>query len=205
LTIKDSATGSLNGDGAVDGAIKAAYPRYELNASGISPMPIPGMPGGSYVSTGIEHDEQGHPAYSPAVHQVMQDKRWKKIEPLATTGRVTVNGPEKAAVGILGWGSTEGAAIEAIEILNAAGVSAASFFPRIVSPLPVERIKQWAAGMDAIIVPEVNYTGQFARMIRAECEIPVLQLNQISGMPFSAQQIADFIIQNVKTAAGATA
>jgi 2-oxoglutarate ferredoxin oxidoreductase subunit alpha len=203
LTFKDAADGSLNG--AVDDATKAAYPRYKLNASGISPMPIPGTPGGSYVSTGIEHDEQGHPAYSPAVHQVMQDKRWKKIEPLATTGRVTVNGPEKAAVGILGWGSTEGAAIEAIEILKVAGVSAASFFPRIVSPLPVERIKQWAAGMDAIVVPEVNYTGQFARMIRAECEIPVLQLNQISGMPFSARQIADFIIQNVKTAAGATA
>jgi hypothetical protein len=40
-------------------------------------------------------------------------------------------------------------------------------------------------------------------MVRAECEFPVIQQNQITGLPFTAKDIADFIKQNVKTAAGA--
>lgn len=194
----------LTADGSSANGSAGAYPRFELTESGISPMPIPGTPG-SYVSTGIEHDEQGHPSYTGDMHQAMQDKRWHKLDPLAENGRVTITGPEKAQVGILGWGSTEGAAVEAAEMLSAAGVSAGTFYPRIVCPMPVERIKKWAEGMDAIVVPEVNYTGQFARMVRADCEIPVISLNQISGRPFTAKQIADFITENVKTAAGAAA
>lgn len=201
LTAADAAAG--NGS-APDGGGVSAYPRYKLTESGISPMPIPGTPG-SYVSTGIEHNEQGHPAYTPEIHQSMQDKRWKKLDPLAATSRVTTSGPAKAQVGILGWGSTEGAAIEAAEILSASGVTAATFYPRVLYPLPVERIKQWAEGMDVIVVPEVNYTGQFARMVRSDCEVPVVQYNQITGRPFTAKQIADFITENVKTAAGAAA
>ncbi len=39
--------------------------RYELTEDGISPMGLPGEPNGQYVATGIEHDEWGHPAYTP--------------------------------------------------------------------------------------------------------------------------------------------
>lgn len=203
IEVEDRVT-VTDADGSSNGAVGGAYPRFKLNESGISPMPIPGTPG-SYVSTGIEHDEQGHPSYTGDMHQAMQDKRWKKLDPLAANGRVTVTGPEKAQIGILGWGSTEGAAVEAAEMLAASGVTAATFYPRILCPMPAERIRKWAEGMDAIVVPEVNYTGQFARMVRADCEIPVISMNQISGRPFTAKQIADFITENVKTAAGAAA
>ena len=57
--------------------------RYELTEDHISPMGLPGEPNGQYVATGIEHDEWGHPAYTPEIHTVMQEKRWKKLEPLA--------------------------------------------------------------------------------------------------------------------------
>jgi 2-oxoglutarate ferredoxin oxidoreductase subunit alpha len=191
---------SSNGNGAT----AERYKRYAVNESGISPMAIPGAPG-AYVSTGIEHDELGHPGYTPELHVTMQHKRFSKLDPLMTLSRVTQTGPEQATVGILGWGSTEGAAIEAAEILRAEGISAATFYPRVVWPLPAERIKAWAAGMETIFVPEVNLTGQFARIVRAECEIPVIQQNQITGLPFTAKAIADFIKQNVKIAAGAAA
>lgn len=205
VTVDASQNGSPSAaDASTDAGAKSAYRRYKLDESGISPMPIPGTPG-AYVSTGIEHDEFGHPAYTPEAHLAMQDKRWRKLAPLAADSRVTVTGPDKAAVGILGWGSTEGAAVEAAEMLSAVGVSAATFYPRVVFPLPVERIKQWADGMDVVVVPEVNYTGQFARMVRSDCEIPVVQFNQISGLPFTAKQIADFVLANVKTVAGAAA
>jgi 2-oxoglutarate ferredoxin oxidoreductase subunit alpha len=186
------------------GAGDKRYARYELTESGVSPMAIPGGPG-AYVSTGIEHDELGHPGYTPELHQSMQDKRFKKLDPLAELSRVTVSGPEQAKVGILGWGSTEGAAIEAAEILRERGISAATFYPRVLMPLPKRRIQEWAEGMETIFVPEVNYTGQFARMVRADCGVDVIAQSQITGYPFTAVDIADFIEQNVPARAKATA
>jgi 2-oxoglutarate ferredoxin oxidoreductase subunit alpha len=187
--VEDRARANGNGD--------SRYQRYELTESGVSPMAIPGGPG-AYVSTGIEHDELGHPGYTPELHKAMQDKRFKKLEPLAEKSRVTVSGPEQARVGILGWGSTEGASIEAAEILRSRGISAATFYPRIIMPLPVRRIRDWAEGMEQIYVPEVNYTGQFARMERADCGLDVVSQTQITGYPFTAAQIADFIQQQVE-------
>ncbi|MFT4049778.1 MAG: 2-oxoacid:acceptor oxidoreductase subunit alpha [Solirubrobacterales bacterium] len=180
------------------------YRRYAVTETGVSPMSIPGQPG-AYVSTGIEHDELGHPGYTAELHQKMQDKRFKKLEPLRELGRVTVTGPESAKVGILGWGSTEGAAAEAAEMLRERGISAATFYPRVLSPLPIERIKEWAEGMDVIVAPEVNYTGQFARMVRADCGIEVISQTQITGRPFTAAEIVEFIENEVPAAAGATA
>ncbi|MBJ7348905.1 MAG: 2-oxoglutarate ferredoxin oxidoreductase subunit alpha, partial [Thermoleophilaceae bacterium] len=188
----DAATGS-NG-----------YHRYELTADGVSPISTPGTPG-AYVSTGIEHDEYGHPAYTTDVHEAMQAKRFDKLRPLAANGRVTTSGPDQAMVGLLGWGSTEGAAIEAAQILTEQGITAATFYPRFIVPLPVERLKAWAAGMGTIIVPEVNFTGQFARVVRADCELPLISYTQITGLPFTAQQIADFVIEKVGATAGAAA
>jgi 2-oxoglutarate ferredoxin oxidoreductase subunit alpha len=124
---------------------------------------------------------------------------------LAELSRVTVSGPEQAKVGILGWGSTEGAAIEAAEILRERGISAATFYPRVLMPLPKRRIQEWAEGMETIFVPEVNYTGQFARMVRADCGVDVIAQSQITGYPFTAVDIADFIEQNVPARAKATA
>lgn len=168
------------------------YRRYELSDSGISPMAVPGEPG-AYVSTGIEHDEAGHPHYEPELHTRMMDKRFGKIEPLAEGGRASVWGEAEADVGILGWGSTEGAAIEAAELLGERGISAGGFYPRVLAPLPVERIKAWAAGMERVVVPEVNLTGQFARLVRSDCQIEVESLTQVRGLPYTARQIADYI------------
>lgn len=194
---------AVNGDGDPN-----RYKRYELTESGVSPMAVPGAPG-AYVSTGIEHDELGHPGYTPEIHVAMQDKRFNKLAPLAASSRVTVTGPESAKIGLLGWGSTEGAAVEAAEILREQGISAATFYPRVIAPLPIERIKEWAEGMETIIVPEVNYTGQFARIVRADCEIKLISQTQITGLPFTAADIASFAAEaigaSVNVVAGATA
>ncbi|HEV7918858.1 MAG TPA: transketolase C-terminal domain-containing protein, partial [Solirubrobacterales bacterium] len=198
----DAVTSNGSANGSAEGE-SDHYLRYKLAESGISPMAVPGA-AGAYVSTGIEHDEHGHPGYTPELHIAMQNKRWNKLKPLAASSRVTVTGPEQADVGILGWGSTEGAAMEAAEILRERGLSAATFYPRILSPLPVERIKAWAAGMGTIVVPEVNFTGQFARIVRADCELPVISQTQITGLPFTAKDIADFIQQNVAVATAPT-
>ena len=41
--------------------------------------------------------------------------------------------------------------------------------------------------METIFVPEVNLTGQFARIVRADCEIPVIQQNADHWSPVHAR------------------
>jgi 2-oxoglutarate ferredoxin oxidoreductase subunit alpha len=46
---------------------------------------------------------------------------------------------------------------------------------------------------DTIIVPEMNYTGQFARMIQAEFWREVVSVRKYGGVPFAAREIYERI------------
>jgi 2-oxoglutarate ferredoxin oxidoreductase subunit alpha len=175
-----------------NGSLNGSYNRYEISPDGVSAMAVPGS-AGAYVSTGIEHDEAGNPHYEPELHEAMMAKRFRKLEPLARESRISFTGPETADVGILGWGSTEGAAVEAAELCLDQGLKVATCYPRVLGPLPVERIRAWAAGMDRIVVPELNVTGQFARLVRADVGIEIESVTKATGLPFTARQIADYV------------
>ena len=177
-----------------DAGQNGAYRRYELRPDGVSPMAVPGARG-AYVSTGIEHDEAGNPHYEPELHEAMMAKRFRKLEPLARNGRITITGPERADVGLLGWGSTEGAVLEAAQICLDRGVKVSTCYPRTLAPLPVERIAEWASGMDRVVVPELNVTGQFARLVRSDVGLEVSSVRKASGLPFTARQIADYVTE----------
>ena len=51
------------------------YQRFRLTESGISPISHPGMPGGNYLASGIEHNERGAPTASGEIHARMNEKR----------------------------------------------------------------------------------------------------------------------------------
>jgi 2-oxoglutarate ferredoxin oxidoreductase subunit alpha len=180
-----------------NGELNGGYKRYEILEDGVSPMAIPGGQG-AYVSTGIEHDEAGNPHYEPELHEAMMDKRFRKLDPLMRESRISFTGPQTADVGILGWGSTEGAAIEAAQLCLDRGLKVATCYPRVLAPLPVERIGEWAAGMERIIVPELNVTGQFARLLRADADFELESVTKATGLPFTARQIADYITDRVQ-------
>jgi 2-oxoglutarate/2-oxoacid ferredoxin oxidoreductase subunit alpha len=180
-----------------NGEVNGGYKRYEISADGVSPMAVPGGRG-AYVSTGIEHDEAGNPHYEPELHEAMMDKRFRKFEPLTRESRISFSGPESADVGILGWGSTEGAAVEAAELCLDRGLKVSTCYPRVLAPLPVERIRKWAAGMERIVVPELNVTGQFARLLRADTGLEIESVTKATGLPFTAWQIADYISDRVQ-------
>ena len=97
--------------------------------------------------------------------------------------------------GILGWGSTEGAAQEAAEICIDRGLKVSTCYPRVLAPLPIERIRRWAAGMQRVIVVELNVTGQFARLARADAGVECESVTKATGLPFTAAQIADYITE----------
>ena len=60
-------------------ATEHSYGRYAYTASGISPISAPGAGAYTYVATGLEHDDRGHPNYEPENHIAMMEKRYRKL------------------------------------------------------------------------------------------------------------------------------
>lgn len=175
------------------------YRRYELTPDGVSPMGIPGEAGGQYVATGIEHDEYGHPGYTPEIHSSQQRKRWSKLDPLKNgVARHAVHGAERPTdVAIVGFGSSFGPAREAVEALAAQGLSVGAFYPRVLGPFPADAVADFTGSAKHVIVPEVNYTGQLARLIRSELRIDLHSHAKCDGLPFTAEDIQDIVIEEL--------
>jgi 2-oxoglutarate ferredoxin oxidoreductase subunit alpha len=174
------------------------YRRYRLTESGISPMGVPGFDAMPFTATGLEHDEHGAPNYTPEMHTAQLDKRGLKFERAAEAlcglevplGCLTYGAPEaEAQVGVLAWGSTAGVVREAVEEMAAEGHAVAALVPAVINPLPAERIVTFAQGLQTVIVPEVNRTGQFAAWVKAHTELPLVSYSKYGGLPFTPGEI----------------
>ncbi len=173
-----------------------SYLRYRFTSDHISPMAIPGMPGGGYVAEGLEHDELGYPAASNHEnHLRMTRKRYGKFEAVERVSNelVQLYGEEHPEIGVIGWGSTEGVIREAIQMALAEGLSVGALHPKILYPLPLARLRDFITGTKAVIIPEVNFTGQWATLLRKRFAYDFIQLNKCIGLPFTPKEIFDKI------------
>ena len=169
---------------------EAKFLRYRLTPTGISPVAFPGEAGGMHVITGLEHNPAGAPDYSPETHQAMMAKRFKKLEPLPQTIEARkAFGDQEAELGIIGWGSSQGAVQEAISQARQAGYRVAALYLKLLYPLPIEQIREFIRSVKKILILEGNYTGQLARFIRSELLINPIQLNICAGRPFSPREV----------------
>ena len=176
--------------GATAGANAESYSRYAYTSTGISPISAPGTGSPAYVATGLEHDEHGHPDYEPEDHEEMMRKRYRKLETAARELPAPVRyGDNDAVIGIIGWGSTEGAIQEAVDHARANGYRVASLHPRILSPMPDTAICEFIDSVTKVIVPECNYTGQLANLLGARYGLQSIRINKFGGIPFTAADI----------------
>ncbi len=179
------------------------YLRYKVTESGISPMSLPGMAGGQYTAEGLEKMESGAPEYTPELHAQNFKKRdrklrnalkdyeaWKMYEQFGTPG---------APVVIIGWGSTIGPVREAVARAEKQGMPVEVLYPKLLYPLPSAHMGEFIKGRQAIIVPELNYTGQFGRTLRAEFWREIIHLTKYGGVPFAARDIYEKIKQVYET------
>ena len=176
--------------GAAVGTSTENYSRYAYTSTGISPISAPGTGSPAYVATGLEHDEHGHPDYEPEDHEEMMRKRYRKLE----TAARELPAPERygdsdAVIGVIGWGSTEGAIQEAIDRARKNGYRVASLHPRILSPMPDNAIREFIDSVTKVIVPECNYTGQLANLLGARYGLQAIRINKFGGIPFTAADI----------------
>lgn len=168
------------------------YRRYKITDNGISPRTIPGTPNGMFFATGLEHDENGRPNYSDKGHLAMSEKRYRKHEsvlkeaPAPVVQHMAEGGVD---IGVVSWGSSAGAAHEAVAQANREGISAASFSSVMLSPFPEAALAEFADRCKQILIPELNFQGQFAAFAAGILKRPVERLNFITGRPMASEDI----------------
>jgi 2-oxoglutarate ferredoxin oxidoreductase subunit alpha len=149
------------------------YERYRDTENGVSPMAVPGTPGGMYQTNGLEHDEAGRPTSLHLAHEKMNAKRYRKLRPIRDRYHFFRRyGPEEAEVGVLCWGSSKGAVKEAVLRANAEGGRVAAFVPQMIYPFPKHQFQEFLASVEELLVVELSYTAQFYKYLRTFLTLP---------------------------------
>ncbi|MBI2820864.1 MAG: 2-oxoacid:acceptor oxidoreductase subunit alpha [Acidobacteria bacterium] len=174
-----------------------AYKRYKFTQSGVSPRVLPGTPNASYVAATDEHDEEGilisDMFTTPSVRRKIQEKRMKKLQfALKELEPPRLEGPADAGVTLIGWGSSRGVIGEAVKILNAEGIPANQLHFKWMLPFHGAEAREILGRCGKTICVEGNYTGQFARHLRAETGFSVSDsILKYDGEPFEPHHIVE--------------
>lgn len=171
------------------------YKRYRITESGVSPRILPGTRGATVFANSNEHNDFGYTTSDRLETVMMVDKRMSKGSSLraeiAGLSPVKVYGPEDADVTLVGWGSTKGAALEAIKTLEGDGVKARFVQVVYIEPFPAEAFKAALGSGGRRLLIEGNKTAQLGQIIKLHTGISFEDtLLKYDGRPFTPGEIA---------------
>ena len=158
------------------------------------PWAVPGTPGLEHRVGGIEKaDGSGDISYDPANHDLMVRTRQAKVDGVARSlPPLEVDDPTgDARVLVLGWGSTYGPIGAAVRRVRQAGRTVAQAHLRHLNPFPAD-LGDVLRRYDRVVVPEMNL-GQLALLVRAKYLVDAFGYNQVRGLPFRAEELADVL------------
>jgi len=157
------------------------------------PWAIPGTPGLEHRIGGLEKEDlTGDVCYDPENHERMTRLRAAKIAGVTREiPPLAVDGPASGDLLVVGWGSTYGAIVSAIERCRAKGLTVSGVHLRHMNPLPGD-LGEILGRFERILVPELN-TGHLRMRLRAEYLVDAIGLNKIQGKPFMINEIEQAI------------
>jgi 2-oxoglutarate/2-oxoacid ferredoxin oxidoreductase subunit alpha len=198
--------------------LKGNWARYlDKDGDGITYRTIPGNkhPMGAYFTRGTGHDENAR--YSEEAH--IWYNNMERLKKKHETARNHVPAPvlhttKGATVGIIGFGSTEAAIIEAMHQLETQHDIKADFLRIRALPFTKE-VAEFINKYDQVFVVEMNRDGQMNQILTIEYPQQALKFKSVAygdGMPASARWVREGILAKydaenagAKTKAGSTA
>jgi len=164
------------------------YKRYQLTEHGISPRLYPGQSEHLVGVDSDEHDEKGHITEDlGSTVKAMVQKRLAKMDGL----KEEISPPEEISVNdadtvLVGWGSSRGALLEAVQLLKQEGKKAGMLHFTELWPLPEFTFPE----EKTYITVESNATGQLARLLRSEHGVPLKgTISRYDGLPLTGEYI----------------
>lgn len=178
-------------------ASNGLFARYVETPSGVSPRTIPGIAGGMHIANSDEHDPFGFADESAENRVTMTEKRMRKGFAMAEELPLPqLYGPHNAAMTLVGWGSTKGVLLDAMDQLAARGVSVNVLHFVYLFPLSPSRILPILRKLKTSLLVEANSTGQFGKLLLAEVGyMAEHRLLQYDGRPFIAERIVEHVLK----------
>jgi 2-oxoglutarate ferredoxin oxidoreductase subunit alpha len=186
--------------------------------TGLSERPIPGMRDGEYILTGLAHNRDSKIAYDTASNQEGANMRSRKLAALAATLKPPeIHGDPTGDLLIVGWGSTQGAIEEAVDLARASGKKVSSVHLRFLSPLE-PGLKEIFSGFRQVMTIELNYSddpdsplinedtrryAQLALVLRAHTLLDIDCWSVVPGHPLSPRRIGSVIDARLENLEGA--
>jgi 2-oxoglutarate ferredoxin oxidoreductase subunit alpha len=180
--------------------LKGNWARYlDKDGDGIPYRTVPGNKHGAsaYFTRGTGHDEQARYTEDAAVWRRMMDRLKKKYQ----TARKYVPAPvlhkmPSATVGIISFGSTEAAVLEAQHELAAEHNLKADFMR--VRALPfTDEVEQFMKAYNQVFVVEMNRDGQMGQLLKIEYPDQAGKIEAVAfgdGLPASAKWVREGIL-----------
>jgi 2-oxoglutarate ferredoxin oxidoreductase subunit alpha len=155
-----------------------AYRRYRLTRDGISPRAIPGTPGITTIYyNSNEHNEEGYITEEIAMRRAMVEKRVQKRialirgDPELPPPRVV--GHPEASIGLIGYASTWGPAVEVVQRLLAQGRPAKLMALRTLWPFPSREVRKFVESCRVAYVVEHSAGAQLRGLVQREATGPM--------------------------------
>lgn len=176
------------------------YKRYQFTNNGISPRAVPGQAGAIHVNSSYEHDETGWTCEEGRNHELMMEKRFKKLESIPKEYLVPkIYGPQTADLTIIGWGSTKGPVLEALKYLNKDGYKVNYMHFVYINPMDVNEVSKMLNNCKDTIILEGNFTGQLRDIIREKTGYYIKKTYlKYDARPFWFQEVYSKICEVMK-------
>ena len=187
----------------------AKLPKFEryrdADGDGIPYRTVPGRghdPKGAYFTRGSGHDEAARYTESPEVYARNMDRLARKFH----TARTLVPPPvveddDQSDVGLIAYGSTHWAMIEARDQLRQQGMRTAYL---LLKALPfTEHLERFVRKYRRIYVVEQNRDGQMAGLVRLELPGEAGRVGSVrhyTGMPIDARFVSEEILNQERGA-----
>ncbi|MGI0024229.1 MAG: 2-oxoacid:acceptor oxidoreductase subunit alpha, partial [Nitrososphaera sp.] len=168
------------------------YLRFKLSDNPISPRVVLGTKDAIFWNTGDEHTEEGHITEDPELRTKMMDKRMSKLD----VALKEIPDEDKAVaygsgdIAIVSWGSTKGAILDAMEMLQAGGMKLKFVQVRLMNPFPSDLVTSMLHGAKTVIGIEMNYSGQLGGLLKQNTGRQYdYQIVKYNGRPMSLEEV----------------
>ena len=182
--------------------------------TGLAKRIIPGMLNGQHTVTGLAHDEESLVSYHPSSNELGMKMRSRKLAVFQSTlTPPEIYGDEEGDILVVGWGSTQGAIVDAVDRARAEGRKVSTVQLTFLSPLE-PGLKEIFSRFKKVMTVEINYSdrkdaptippnnrrrAQLAMLLRARTLVDVDCWTSCPGQPLRPRDIYDNIIAKLES------
>jgi 2-oxoglutarate ferredoxin oxidoreductase subunit alpha len=164
----------------------SGYKRFAVTASGISPRALPCKGRALVCATANEHDEAGHMSETIADRNTMVGKRQAKEKGMSGEMEGPAGYHEDSACLLVGWGSSDGAVREAVDLLRAENADVGALIFSDLWPFPGEKTADALSLCKQFITVEQNTSSQLGLLIRQQTGYAFdASIRKYDGRPFT--------------------